>query len=198
MKIVSILVSILVIGFFAHGEESESSVGVQQATLEQPGFGKTNSVWNVNLGMSQFDRGDIAGTNYRGNGITVEIQRRFADMFYVGASYTNYSTESTGYYNNYDPSAYYNTRNYLDIFSASLEAHPIRLPLLHNSELFATVNFGVMGVNAQDPSQEGGVSSSYYGAGIGFNYSNQVGIRMDVKSNRDFRAFNTISLVGYY
>src|SRR5437868_8893092 len=123
MKITSILVSILAVSAIAHAEQfsnlenprsgtssafstdemalvssntQDATAGMQTAKVEQPTmFGKANSTWNFNLGMSEFDYnyelGNGIGT--KGKGLTFEVQKRFWDMFYVGAAYTNYTTE---------------------------------------------------------------------------------------------------------
>ncbi|MGZ3742490.1 MAG: hypothetical protein ACXWRA_01415, partial [Pseudobdellovibrionaceae bacterium] len=153
MKIASILVSILVMGLFAQAEENDNVIasnlneatlaGTQRATIEQSNFGKNTSTWNVNLGLSQLDGGMNDNTTSKGSGLTVELQKRFAEMFYAGASYTNYKTEFLSTNSEY-PYNESNVQSFLDVFTVSLEAHVIRLPLPGHSEFYAAVDAGAM------------------------------------------------------
>lgn len=228
MKIASILVSILAVSAMAHADQfgnvdnvgsmSNSSVpmdemtlvssntqdataGMQTAKVEQPSmFGKANTTWNFNLGMSEFDYTYESGfgtSGTKGKGLTFEVQKRFLDMFYVGAAYTNYTTEGLEItdYNQVRTQV----KSYMDMVSLSMEGHVIRMPLPARSEFFAAVNAGMMAPVTRDTYGNTGVSSNYFiGAGVGFNISNQIGLRADIKSTTTVRAYNSVSLVGYY
>lgn len=201
MKIIAILLSLTSLVPVAFAQEVETTnmvlVAPAQTTVvkaEEVVTEKTAAPrWNVSFGKSQFERGDTV--DYKGSGLTIELQRRFGQAFFVGASYTNYNIEYgnlTTY--NYQGDASYFNREVLDVFTASIETHPIRLELPEQSEFFAAITGGMM-TSAQEISTMNGY---YYGAGIGLNYKNQIGIRADLKSNRDFRAFSSLALIGYY
>lgn len=213
MKFVSAFAAVLAFGFFAHAQENTldlSSVTpsmnegaitmpaaeTQQMRVEAPTFGKENSNWNFNLGYSQFNQ-DFGTSTRKGSGITLELQRKFWDVFYVGGSYTNFNTDTQGI-GSYSGQEFTSSSN-ADMIGLSLEAHVIRMPLPSHSEFFAAVEAG--GVTSGPQTTPGANvigSNPYYGAAIGLNISNQMGLRADIKSMRDYRAFNTLSLVGYY
>lgn len=211
MRFISISISILLltIGLLAPAAadvtQTNSSdltemtpVDTQKSISKNMTFGKENSSWNFNLGLSNFENNLNNDIGYKGDGLTIELQRRFADMFYVGVSYTNYKTHYSLF--NPDRAYLYEPENSsLDVFTLSLEAHVIQLPLPNHSEFFAAATVGnlfSLPQSEQFPSSSGG--NFYYGAGIGINISNQVGVRADVKANRELAAFNSLSLVGYY
>lgn len=202
MKIITILLSLVTLASIAFAAPDSEPTMVLVAPTQTTTIKAEEIVtekaeaplWNVSFGKSQFERGDLV--DYRGSGLTIELQRRFGQTFFVGASYTNYNTEYgnlTTYDNQGDPS-YFHSRESLDVFTASIEAHPIRLELPENSEFFAAITGGLM-TSAQEASP---MNDYYYGTGIGLNYNNQIGIRADLKSNRDFRAFSSFALIGYY
>ncbi|MBS1970099.1 MAG: hypothetical protein JSU04_07310 [Bdellovibrionales bacterium] len=225
MKFASILVSLMAVSIFAQAQTDEfqqfdmakSTPSVDEMTLvasntdeatagmqtmqtpeQQAMFGKETSTWNFNLGMSEFDSsyGSLGG--FKGKGLSFEVQKRFMDMFYVGAAYMNYTTEgSTSWSGEYGMST---TKSSVGVGAFSLEGHLIRLPLPGRSEFFASVTGGfltAMSFGSEDQTfiPRAGV---FYGAGIGLNISNQIGIRADVKSTADVRSYNSVSLVGYY
>lgn len=228
MKITSILVSVLAVSTIAHADEfsnlenprsgtssafstdemalvssttQDATAGMQTTKVEEPTmFGKANSTWNFNLGMSEFDYTYESGygtSGTKGKGLTFEIQKRFWDMFYVGAAYTNYTTEGLEFtdYNQVRTQV----KSYMDVMSLSMEGHVIRMPLPARSEFFAAVNAGMMAPVTRDTYGATGVSSNYFiGAGVGVNISNQIGLRADIKSTTTVRAYNSVSLVGYY
>lgn len=228
MKFASILISILALGFMAHADEfnnfdnstslanatpsvdgmtltgsttEEATAGMQQAKMEQPTmFGKENSTWNFNLGMSEFDNNFGTTFGFKGKGLTFEVQKKFWDIFYVGGAYTGYTTQGYQYADpyNHDYTATISDASF-GMLSLSLEAHMIRLPLPGRSEFFAAVNGGTMSATNPDKQVIYDVGSSFfYGAGIGVNISNQIGLRADIKSTASVKAYNTVSLVGYY
>lgn len=228
MKITSVLVSILAVSTIAHADEfsnfensasmanrspavdemtlvssntQEATAGMQTAKAEQPTmFGKENTTWNFNLGMSEFDYTYETGFGMggtKGKGLTFEVQKRFMDMFYVGASYTNYTTESPELTDHNGMTTKF--KSYMDMLTLSTEAHVIRMPLPARSEFFAAVNAGMMAPVTSDTHGDYGVASNYFiGAGVGINISNQIGLRADIKSTTIVRAYNSVSLVGYY
>jgi hypothetical protein len=141
--------------------------------------------------MSEFDSayGEFAG--FKGKGLAFEFQKRFWDLFYVGAAYMNYTTEGhlgiSG-----DGRLLGASKSSLGVGAFSLEGHLIRLPLPARSEFFASVTGGLM--SAMSFGNEDQVfiprQGFFYGAGVGINFSNQIGLRADVKSTSDVRAYN--------
>lgn len=223
MKIVSILVSLMAVSTLAHAatdefkqfdlagatpaidemtlvasntEEATAGMQTMQAPEQQPMFGKETSTWNFNLGMSEFDYNSDLPTGAKGKGLSFEVQKRFWDMFYAGFNYTNYTTESvaTDMYNN----TVTKTKTSMDMTTVSLEAHMIRLPLPGRSEFFGAVNAGLMAPLNKNNGENIVGSNYFFGAGVGINISNQIGLRADIKSTPEVRAYNSFSLVGYY
>lgn len=155
-----------------------------------------SSNWNVNIGLSTLE----VTAGYEGKGLSLELQRRLGDYFFLGASYTNFKLEipySDYYYG--DSLATYN----IDFFTLSGEAHPIHLDLSAiQSEFFVAINAGLS--HAQRTGYSSGVDSgSFYGAGVGFNYNDQMGLRLDTKynlarGNENIESTNSISAVGYF
>ncbi|MBX9766284.1 MAG: hypothetical protein K2X47_03350 [Bdellovibrionales bacterium] len=78
---------------------------------------------------------------------------------------------------------------------ASLELRPIRIQI-KEFELFAAVNGGVLAY--QESKTESPGESFFYGAGLGANYNNSVGLRADMKSSRTFPTITSLSLIGFY
>lgn len=212
MRFTSIIsVSILAVSFWAHAEDSAvptknevltggmTLVGTQQTNLPQPTVEKSRSTWNFNLGMSQFDQSNTAEESLKGQGLTIELQRRLGDIFYIGGSYTNYKVD-TQFNQTYSHGASYvgSSKSIVDVFNLSLEAHMIRLPLPGKTEFFTAVSGGYMVASSQGQVSDRVTPSFYYGAGVGVNFRNQLGLRADLRSNRDFSSFSSVSLVGYY
>ncbi len=205
MKIVSILVSIMVTGIFAlaatddyqqldlarstptfeemtlvasNTEEGTTGIQLMQAPEQQPAFGKETSTWNFNLGMSEFDYSSELTTGAKGKGLSFEIQKRFWDMFYAGVASTNYTTEVATV--DIQGQNFSKIKSAMNIGTVSLEAHMIRLPLPGRSEFFGAVNTGLM-APLNSVNSENIVGSNYFfGAGIGINISNQIGLRGEI------------------
>lgn len=168
---------------------STSSVHLDDVELEND-----VPLWNVNLGMSTFSGGELNADGLKGNGVAIELQRRIGDYLYLGASYAFYNTEYTVQEQYSDVTKI--KKAAADVIGGSVEFHPIHLELQRNSEFFASVFGGAM--TTLDQTTEFAHSSLYFGAGLGMNYSNQIGVRADMKTNREFASFTSVSLVGYY
>ncbi|WP_413290272.1 hypothetical protein [Bdellovibrio sp. HCB337] len=200
MKFITMVLSILLIGTLSFAQEvmkapqlepmdliQTTSMNTQEITLEV----KEAPRWNISLGMSKFERGNTYDT--KGSGLTMEVQRRFGQAFFVGASYTNYSIESNSYALSMNPMVVRDHENQ-NVFTGSIELHPIRVELPKHSEFFAAMTAGAMGTSYDYSIMNG----YFYGAGVGINYNNQIGLRADLKSNGDFKSFSSMALVGYY
>jgi len=189
MKFIAVLLSVVSLSSAAFAE----TTGNNNLSLEQaPQTSTMNNAaaeltltpdtpnWNLSIAKSQFESDSATNTS----GLTIELQKRFMQNFFVGASYTNYKVKQADY-------TYYSNN---DVVAGSLEAHPIRVELLNDSEFFAAVNGGIMAANDMN----GWNSSPFYGAGVGVNYNNQIGLRADMKTSRTFNSFSSIAIIGYY
>jgi hypothetical protein len=187
MKMIAVLLSVC-LSSVAFAETNNTTISLEQTphtnTMNNAAAELTLTPdtpnWNISIAKSQFESDNATNTA----GLTIDIQRRFMQNFFVGASYTNFKVKQSEY-------AYYNNN---DVVAGSLEAHPIRVELINDSEFFAAVNGGIMAAN----DMYGWNSSPFYGAGIGVNYNNQVGVRADMKTSRTFNSFSSIAIIGYY
>ena len=212
MKIISILATLLAMSSFASAQEqttlqientavapAESATPTTTAKTPEVATEKTEASWTISLGLSQFNN---SVADFKGSGITIEAQRKFGRSFFFGASYTNYNTEQNTV--NYDPatgttSTISSTKDQLDVLGISTELHPVQLALPLNSEFFAAVNAGVLGISGNMGEYNYNNNTDvFYGIGVGLNYNNQIGIRSDIKTSRDLRTIATVALVGYY
>jgi hypothetical protein len=198
MKFELMILSLVFGGSLAFAEVSNVSAhrpstvqGTTELSLDSEDLELENDkpLWNLNLGLSRFADGNYGGETFNGSGIALEIQKKIRPLIYLGASYTAYKTKSTHLEST--------GGDRLDVVTISAEAHPIDLSLAGNFNFFAAVNAGGL-FSTENVDFKTSGPNFFYGAGVGFNYRNQLGLRADLKSNRDFKDFASVSLVGYY
>lgn len=178
MKAVIVLLASM---FLASTSLASEGVEVSQASETLAAPAASIPSWNLNLGMSRIQ------SETSQQSLTFEVQRKIGSAVYLGLSYGSHARE-------FKSDGYVETVN-TDIGTASIELRPIRIQI-KEFELFSAVNGGVLAyleARAEAPGQ-----SFFYGAGVGVNYNNSVGLRADMKSSRTFPTITALSLIGYY
>jgi hypothetical protein len=182
-----IAIFILSLTQFTTAAESHSSTSYSQFTSSES---MTNTAdWSLKMGLGHFEL-----TSYPDSGkmISLELQRKLSSNFYLGGSYTSYSsnkveTEQYAYYSG-------NGNKNIEALGISFETHPIQVELPLTTQFFAAVTGGII----QELQRAEGIGTYYVSLGIGINYNDQIGIRADTRADRYAKSYNTLSLVGYY
>lgn len=132
-----------------------------------------------NIGYSRLDT-----SNYQGpaaSGLSFEGQYAFYKKVLGTAAFFHYDYAGATSNSNFQMAA------------LGAELQPIQTEVFKGSQFFAAVTTG--GAYIFDVNNG---FNLYYGAGLGLKFNEEIGLRFDIKSGRNYITSNTISLVGYY
>lgn len=167
----------------------------QSPAVEASASASSNPGWVMNIGKSNLEGKRLAN----GDGLTIELQKKFSSRYFAAISFAKYNTDYKSTVSVNDGSFYpIELPVAINIVTAGFEVHPIQVPLPKNSELFAATNLGIIQSDFKNSFSNTSQSSYYYGAGVGANYSNLAGIRLDLKLSSEITSVSTLSVIGYF
>lgn len=144
---------------------------------------KENLGLRFQLGQSQLELNNSAS----GSGLTLGMAYEFADLFAIGASYTDFKVSHAYYYSNFTS---------MRIGSAYAEIIPVQYEF-SKVKFMGAIQMGSQTNFATTP-EEGKRSDFFYGAALTASLNQQIGLSLDTKVSSEYKSMNSFSLIGYY
>lgn len=176
-KISSLIIIALSQFCWATGNSSLSATTSEVQAMNQTQQSPKKMAFNV--GYSQLERSSYQGS--AASGLSFEGQYSLHQRALATATLFHYDYANSSGSSNFQ------------MVAVGGEVQPIQAELQGGYLLFSAVTTGVSYVfnsNSQ--------VNLYYGAGLGFRFSDEIGLRFDVKTGPNYITSNTLALVGYY